>query len=305
MMKMNLRHIVIGGAAALTVAAGIAATVALTPAIANAQSGQPLFETVAQAAAGAGFERRGHRGDNVDHDALLATALGISVDQLNTAQDAARTKAIAQAVADGTITQEQADRMLSGEGRAAGIMKRNHRNVDGEALLAAELGISEEALAAAQESAHQAAIDQAIADGDITQEQADLMAARKALEEYIDHKAILAGLLGVPVEQLEGADLRALIEESGKTRTEVMEAMQAAKDQALVQAVADGVITQEQADQLQNFDGHGGMRGSRGNHGPRGDRDGRSSPPNRDDSSTPDDSNFGAPDALPAVDSTI
>ena len=201
--------------------------------------------------------------------------------------------AIAQAVEDGVITQEQADRMAERAGDFGGrapMMGGHGRDgfdkggVDHEALLADELGISVEELQAAQEQARQAGIDQAVADGNLTAEEADLMMARQALREYIEPKAILAQVLGMTADELEaahaeGLDIRDLLEEQGLDREAIQEAMQSAHDEAIAQAVTDGVITQEQADALQNgegFGGHGGFpgHGDRDGHGGRGGRGG-------------------------------
>ena len=69
--------------------------------------------------------------------------------------------------------------------------------------------------------------------------------------------AAIAELLGISVEELEGAladgeTIRTLIEESGLDMAEVQTALQAARAEMLQQAVADGSITQEQADQMLN-----------------------------------------------------
>ncbi|HOT90152.1 MAG TPA: hypothetical protein PLJ78_02205 [Anaerolineae bacterium] len=127
----------------------------------------------------------------VDENALLAEALGITVDKLEAARDAANQAALAQAVEKGLITQEQADAMLA------------HKNlqsyVNRDTLLAKALGMSLEDLQAAYaegktlstlmrekgldaatvreklQTAYAEALAQAVKDGVITQEQADTM----------------------------------------------------------------------------------------------------------------------------------
>jgi hypothetical protein len=130
--------------------------------------------------------------------------------------------------------------------------------------LADALGITTDELSAATQQARAAALQQAVEEGLITQEQADRMAARIAGRGFhlhgfrggsIDGQALLADALNISVEQLEAA-------------------METARDTALAAAVAEGRITQEQADQLQNgerFFGPGGHRGF-GGHGFRGPR---------------------------------
>ncbi len=98
-----------------------------------------------------GFGERGAMMEQ--HQAYLAEALEITVEELQTAQEAAHAAMIAQAVEDGVITQEQADLM------AAGQAFRTYM-ADANAQSAAD------ALAAAVEA------------GAITQEQADLLTAQ-------------------------------------------------------------------------------------------------------------------------------
>jgi len=114
---------------------------------------------------------------------------------------------------------------------------------DHQAYLAEALGISVEELQAAQEKAHAAMIAQAVEDGVITQEQADLMAARQAFGRYM----------------------------ADATAESVADALSA--------AVEAGAITQEQADLLteqMGQMGRGGMFGGLMERGMRmfGNRDG-------------------------------
>lgn len=152
--------------------------------------------------------------------------------------------------------------------------------VDWWALLAEELGISVAELEQAVEAANTAAVAQLVEEGVITQDQADLRMAGQALRSYIDPQALTAEALGISVDELEeaiagGAMLAELIEEQGLTRTEYAENLQAARQVAIQQAVDDGVITAEQAEQLQsggprlNGDGPGRRHGP-GGFGPEG-----------------------------------
>lgn len=222
-------------------------------------------------------------GPKGDHEALLAEALGISVEELQAAHEAARAAGIQQALADGVITQEQADQLLSGErngtrGGPRGAPRGksgSFGNIDRGALLAEALGITPEQLQAAQEEAHDAAIQQAIDEGLITQEQADLMEAHRALKDYLDREALTAQALGITPEELQaareaGQSHRELIEELGLDRATLRENMQSAHEAAIQQAVADGVITQEQADQIQSGEGRGKFGGPRGHGSPGG-----------------------------------
>jgi predicted transcriptional regulator len=242
-----------------------------------------------------GWGRGGPHG--IDYQQLLADALGITVDELQAAYETARAAAIEQAVTEGLITREQADEMLvwGGTGRRGFGFFGFHRGpkgvpasaIDEQALLADALGITVDELQAAREEANQAAIEQAVAEGLITQEQADEMQAHRNLQSYLDRNALLAKALGMTAEELqaayaEGKTLSDLMSERGLDAETVREKLTAAHNEALAQAVRDGVITQEQADEMQNglgwgfgfgprgpggFGGRGGFRGHGGFRG--------------------------------------
>jgi len=150
----------------------------------------------------------------------LATALGITVDQLSAAYQKADQVALAQAVQKGLITQAQADSITSKgsafpfDGRWAGWLSQN--GIDFNSLLADALGITVDKLQAATTQAYNARIDQEVTNGRLTQDQADLMKGQHAL--YAN--------------------------KSFQT------SMQTAFEAAVKQAVTDGVITQAQADQI-------------------------------------------------------
>jgi hypothetical protein len=235
--------------------------------------------------------RMGLRGDN---ETYLADALGITTDELHAAYLAAANAALDQAVEQDLLTQTQAD-TLRGRletaaengfgGRGLGFGGRGMRlfgsdTIDTEALLADALGITVDELQTAYNDAQAAALAQAVTDGQLTQEQADLWAARQAFQDYVRS------------QQPSFAD-------------EVQEAVDA------------GVITQAQADLLlanqQSFGGRGfggdfdmggrGMGGhGRGGHGMRGGQDwGRGMNPGQDtqtdDSDAQSNSNFVFPNA--------
>lgn len=165
--------------------------------------------------------------------------------------------------------------------------------VDHDQLLADELGVTVDELDAARDAANEAALAQAVEEGRITQEEADAMLAQRELHEalmaYIDRDALMAEALGMTVEELQaaldaGTSLPDLLAEQGLDAATFHENMTAANEAALAQAVEDGVITQEQADEMlsrpQNGRGRGGMmpggEGGRGRGGMMegGDADG-------------------------------
>jgi hypothetical protein len=163
-------------------------------------------------------------------------------------------------------------------GFGRGMIGLGHGGERGEQL-AQELGISVEQLQAAMTRAMEKRLAEAVKNGRLTQEQADLMLAGRKLQLAIDHDAVLAKALGISVADLQaardaGKDLRDLLTEQKLDRRTFQTRMQAAMDEAIAQAVKDGVITQAQADALKaqrdkfgpwQRGGLGGGRGPRGN----------------------------------------
>jgi len=225
-----------------------------------------------------GYARRGgpggHRGpDHGSEDAFLAEALGITSEELQTAHQAAQSAAVAQALAEGLITQAQADRIAESGFHSFQMFAGPDSDIDLDALLADALGISIDELSAASETAKATAIEQAIANGKITEEQAALMEARQALKNYLEKDELQAKALGISIEELQtaledGQRIPDLLEELGVDQETFETNLQTAREEALQQAVEDGVITQTQADLLlaNGFDdhhGHGGFPGGR------------------------------------------
>jgi hypothetical protein len=172
-------------------------------------------------------------------DTYLADALGITTDELSAAEQKAYEAAIQEAVDKGLITEAQATQLRNGTGRrGAPLFFWNSSDIDQKALLADALGITTTQLDAAQQKAADARLAQAVTDGRITQDQADLMKAEQALQQYIQDNDVF-----------------------GKT---------------VAAAVADGAITQAQADailaarsntnDLKGFSRFGDFDGERGGH---------------------------------------
>lgn len=209
------------GAAVGSLATLVLAGALVVPLIANAQDAAPTTEPPAAESVEASGRTRG------ESDSALAEALGITVEELAAARTAAQEAAITQAVADGLITEAQAEELRS-EGSGRGFSRRWLGDVDADALLAAALGISEDALETARDAVYEARVAAAVADGSLTQEEADLALARSALRDY----------------------LAPLVEQS--------------ITDGIAAAVTAGIITQEQADTL-TADGAGfGLPGGRG-----------------------------------------
>ena len=179
-------------------------------------------------------------------------------------------------------------------------------DIDYDALLAEALGISVEELQAAQQQAYSAALDQAVENGDLTAEEADLIRAQQALKASIDPEALQAEALGLTVEELQaardaGTSMSDILTEQGLTSAEYRTALQAAYEAAVQQAVSDGVITQEQADLVLSSGmrvlpgmepfGRNGGPGGRGGHGGHGGPEGFGEPGmfgSPDDSTAPE-----------------
>ncbi len=246
---MNIKKKMIATALSGLAIAGIVAATALAfPQSTNAQTDTPAAVTAtatpSTAAPSGRGERNGATDSRIGGDTYLAEALGITQAELQTAQTAARTAAIKQAVTDGLITQAQADAWLNGTGGQRGSrLDLRGVNLDTDKYLADALGITVDELNTAQEKAQAAELAQAVTDGRMTQEQADLVTAKRALQQYVQDQGLW--------------------------------------EQAVASAVKDGVITQAQADAILAdakpgaFDfggmgrgGKGGMHGmGRGGHG--------------------------------------
>ncbi len=179
----------------------------------------------------------------------LADALGITLDELNTAYQTAYSNALKDAVSQGLITQAQADQLTS-NGNAFPFGNRwdgwlSQNGIDFNTYLAEALGISVDTLKAAYQSAYNANIDQMVTDGTLSQDQADLMKGEYALYNNSTFQT----------------------------------SMQTAYSSAVNAAVSAGVITQAQADQIlsnssnmftRNMGDWGGRSGPHGHGGEGG-----------------------------------
>jgi hypothetical protein len=255
-MNKGTRWVYLGTGVAAALAVAVVSAFAFTSADAStgsrgtnaAEAGQAIG-TIAGATLADGLPSAWTRAGDLpsgDYEEALATALGISLDDLQAAYQEARANAIQKAVDDGLFTQEQADRLPAAnqpEAHAGFGLRGPEPGL--QTFLAAALGISESELEAAQHQALESVLDQRIQDGQITQEAADLILAEDAAQSY------------------------------------VRSAMQTAYEDGLKQAVAAGAITQDQADLLLSkrapnlggppdlFGGHPPF-GPEGTHGPGG-----------------------------------
>lgn len=154
-----------------------------------------------------------------DGDELLAEALGISVEELEAAYEAVRLTVIDQALEEGVISEEEAEILRENQRpmRNGRVMRR--LLVNGDELLADALGIGVDELQEARAEVRAARLEELVDAGVITQERADLLAAREVIAGYVDREGLA-------------------------------ETLQNAYEAAIDAALADGAITQEQADQL-------------------------------------------------------
>lgn len=212
----------------------------------SAQIAQVAPETAGEGVEQGRFSRvhfgRGHKGGkfggNVDKAQIIADAIGISVEDVEAAFE------------EGTSLEE----------------------------LAEANGTTVEAVKEAIYNSMVDQINQAVEDGDISQEQADMVLERLELKQLVSQvidkdalKQVAADTIGVSVEELETAKenrgLSELLEENNVTKEEVKEAMQAAKEEMIDQAVEDGTITAEQGEQLKEGRSCGKFGFGRGRRG--------------------------------------
>lgn len=120
-------------------------------------------------------------------DEDLATALGITIEDLTAAKEEAFTSAVDAALKAEYITTSQAETLKTSDAGFRALYRylseTERAEFDQDVYLAEALGISEADLEAAYDAMKQARIDQLVADGTITQEDADLQAAYQALRE--------------------------------------------------------------------------------------------------------------------------
>ena len=208
-----------------------------------AQAVTPTPNAPAQVPQGKGV-RGGFEGGYTQQD--LAAALGVDLSQLQTAEQTAFKNALSEAVSKGLITQAQADQLAArgnfGRGFFGEKMFANN-GIDYNALLAQALNISTDQLTAAYQKAFNTALDNAVANGNLTQAQADLIRGRQALANDPTFTNSLQSAFTAAVNQ-------------------------AVKDGVITQAQADAILAQRQNQKAPGF--FGGFRpfgGFGGHHG--------------------------------------
>ncbi len=124
-----------------------------------------------------------------------------------------------------------------------------------QTFLAQALGIDEATLAQAQQQATLDWIRYLEQQGQLPADKAALWRARVLAQPYLDPAKLVAQALGLTPEALQqactdGKTLADLLEQQGLTRQAFARALKQAAEEALQQAVDDGVLTQEQAEAL-------------------------------------------------------
>jgi len=265
MKKRNTAMIVVAGILVLLLALGVTAVFAQTD-----QDPDTPPETVEQPPFHH-WDKRGFGGrieGAASHDELIADELGVDVEELRGAFAAA----FEAAREDGVL----------------GFPGKRGLDSDGEfeshlADALAEIGVSTDELKAAQEAVKDAMIADLLEQGVLTQEQLDNAEAQRALKEYIDYPALMAQAadsLGIELPDADEAlenrlapwTLMEQLEEKGITIQDLMEAVQQAYENAVDNAVSEGVIDSDQAQLiLENgfgyMQGFGGIRGFGGMKG--------------------------------------
>jgi len=185
MKNRTLWALVVGGALVLTAGATtvLAQDAPATPPAVDEAAPAPL-QWMGKGGPG-GMEMWGGRGDahgSLGRDGeLLANALGITEEELDTAWQEAYTAVLAQAVEDGYITQAQVDKWGKQSRAGAFVLREWYDDAAADGFLAEALGISVEELQAARDNALPAALEAGL----IEQGDANLMQAGKLIAEAV------------------------------------------------------------------------------------------------------------------------
>ena len=209
-------------------------------------------------------------------------ALGITEADYETARDEAKIAYNNELVAMGWISAEEAAEENE-DGDWARIGRGQYYHVlDKDLFIADALGVSLAELQSAEDASFDAKLAEKVADGDLTEAEAADKEAIHDFKESIDKDSILAQALGISVSELNAAraantEFSDLLDDLGLTRGEVRDAEQAIMAELVQDAVEDGTLTAEQAEQLQN--GRSGRGRGRGRGGRGGNGNGNNPPP--------------------------
>lgn len=149
-----------------------------------------------------------------------------------------------------------------GMGWRGGFGRHGSQRGEWDVALAAALGISVESLRTARDAAATNMIEKAVAEGELAPKEAERMQAARRLRGYVDPVALIAQVLDMTPPDVQAAldagktpwDLAA---ERNLDFSAARQKLIAAGKSTLDQAVADGVISREQADELSSRRGRG------------------------------------------------
>jgi hypothetical protein len=281
MKKRNVSIVLVGGILILALALGVTAVFAQTdqdPTTPPEVKERTPFHNWQKGGHDCGHGSRGQIQGLTPDDELIANELGVSVEELQSAFAAAN-----EAAREDGAFAFKGPHGFDNDGEFESYL---------EAALA-DIGLSIDELKAAQETVRANRLAELVEEGYLTEDQLSMIEAQEALKEYIDRQALMsdaAEALGIELPDPEAAledgaapwALMEQLEEQGLTIQDVMEAVQAAYEDAINQAVDDGIISSDQAELIlsnsfgvmRGFGGMhsfgGGMRGhsnSRGFHG--------------------------------------
>lgn len=259
MKKRNVSIILLGGILILALALGVTAVFAQTDqdpdTPPDVQEAQP-FHKWGQGGRSFGHDFSGQLEGLTPSDELIADELGVSVEDLRSAFAAAF-----EAAREEGAFNFPGHRGFDKDGEIESYLE--------DAL--ADIGVTIDELKAAQEAVKATRLSELVEEGYLTEDQLSMIEAQQALKEYIDREALMADAaeaLGIELPDPETALERGFapwalmeqLEEQGITMQDVMEAVQAAYEDAVNQAVSDGVIDGDQAELILEND-FGGMRG--------------------------------------------
>lgn len=220
-----------------------------------------------------------------DGETLRQVALdqGMNAVAFETLMQDTRLQATDRALAEGIISQERADRMKEcaertaerrdahsqaiAEGLGMDPSELQERLYNGENLkdIATEKGLDDEQFRFLMQNMRIQMIDQAVADGKLTQDRAD------QVKEMITYAPTLLATtrdgiaegLGMTPDELKtslagGKKLKEIASEHGLNEDQVKTLIQESRSQAIDQAVSHGVVTQEQVDKIREKMNRGG-----------------------------------------------
>lgn len=162
---------------------------------------------------------------------------------------------------------------FAGSNQRAGKPDRANLQQDFMAKFAANLGVDQAKVTEALEATKKQLLDEAVAKGDLTREQADKMAAQKsgpfgfggvhANKQHSDKRGgkfnlmgkDMGKILGITPEQFKeelksGKNWQQIVTDHGLTVEQFHQKMLENKKEALSKAVADGKLTQDQYDKM-------------------------------------------------------